>query len=69
MALSPKEEYLEKCRKELYDYCREHKGNCAGCIFYRKVTIFDYPLNICKIINTPDIFGSRLRDSDDESED
>lgn len=64
MTLNPKESRLEECLSEIFKYCREHKGSCEGCIFFRKITIANITMGVCRVLDAPDVFGYRRNDSD-----
>ena len=52
-----REEYLNKCLKEIFDYCREHHPYCDGCIFYEQLQVGPLITARCKVIEAPEVFG------------
>lgn len=59
MALNAKEQHMEDCLTEIFNYCREHKNGCEGCIFYRKISTIGLTLGVCRVLDAPDVFGYR----------
>ena len=55
--MTEREEYLTKCLQDIFDYCKEHKEYCEGCIFYRQVKLGSEITSRCKVLYSPEDFG------------
>lgn len=55
--MTEREEYLTKCLKDIFEYCKEHKDYCDGCIFYRQVKLGTNVIGRCRVLDAPEDFS------------
>jgi len=57
MPLTEEEKDLNNCLDKIFTYCKEHKGDCRGCIFYRQITTIIGRVAYCRVMYDPDTFN------------
>ena len=55
--MTPEEKEISDCLDKVFKYCKSHKHDCSGCIFYKEIRLFDKVLVCCKVMFAPEIFG------------
>lgn len=60
--MTPEEQEISNCLDKVFAYCKSHKDNCEGCIFFKSIRVFDSILVTCKVMYAPEIFGESADD-------
>lgn len=55
--MTPEEQRISDCLDEVFNYCKQHKGSCEGCILYRQIEICGLRIAYCRLQYAPEIFG------------
>ena len=55
--MTEEEKDLNNCLDKIFAYCKTHKGDCRGCIFYRQITTIVGKVAYCRVMYDPDTFN------------
>lgn len=53
--MTDEEKELQACLDRVFNYCKSHKEDCIGCIFYRQATIGRLQLVYCEVRHFPEV--------------